>query len=81
MAGDDLHMTFTLGPTEISRNLGYDNFRLAFQVTIGRTLTMQLTVGNDAAVPLVNLLGIQLSSLIGGVLVMIGARFEPASFR
>lgn len=53
LAGEDLHMTFTLGPTEISRNLGYDNFRLAYQLTIGRTLTMQLTVANDAAVPLV----------------------------
>ena len=53
LAGDDLHMTFTLGPTEISRNLGYDNFRLAYQLTIGRTLTMQLTVVNDANVPLV----------------------------
>jgi glucose-6-phosphate 1-epimerase len=53
LAGDDLHMTFTLRPTEISRNLGFDNFRLAYQVTIGRTLTMQLTVANDAATPLV----------------------------
>jgi glucose-6-phosphate 1-epimerase len=53
LAGDDLHMTFTLGPTEISRNLGYDNFRLAYQLTIGRTLTMQLTVANDGAAPLV----------------------------
>jgi glucose-6-phosphate 1-epimerase len=53
LAGEDLHMTFTLGPTEISRNLGYDNFRLAYQLTIGRTLTMQLTVANDATVPLV----------------------------
>lgn len=46
-------MTFTLGPTEISRNLGYDNFRLAYQLTIGRTLTMRLTVANDATAPLV----------------------------
>jgi glucose-6-phosphate 1-epimerase len=53
LAGGDLHMTFTLGPTEISRSLGYDNFRLAYQLTIGRTLTMQLTVVNDATVPLV----------------------------
>ena len=53
LAGDDLHMTFTLGPTEMSRNLGYDNFRLAYQLIIGRTLTMQLTVVNDAKVPLV----------------------------
>ena len=48
LAGDDLHLTFTLGPTEMSRSLGYDNFRLAYQLTIGRTLTMQLTVANDA---------------------------------
>jgi glucose-6-phosphate 1-epimerase len=53
MAGEELHLTFTLGPTEISRNLGYDNFRLAYQLIIGRTLTMQLTVANDAAAPLV----------------------------
>jgi glucose-6-phosphate 1-epimerase len=53
LAGDDLHLTFTLGPSEISRNLGYDKFRLAYQLTIGRTLTMQLTVANDAAEPFV----------------------------
>jgi glucose-6-phosphate 1-epimerase len=53
LAGDDLHMTFTLGPTEVSRNLGYDNFRLAYQLTFGSTLTMQLTVVNDAATPLI----------------------------
>jgi glucose-6-phosphate 1-epimerase len=53
LAGDDLHLTFTLGPTEISRDLGYNHFRLAFQLTIGRTLTMELTVVNDATVPLV----------------------------
>jgi glucose-6-phosphate 1-epimerase len=53
LAGEDLHMTFTLGPTEVSRRLGYDHFRLAYQLKIGRTLTMQLAVANDAAVPLV----------------------------
>jgi glucose-6-phosphate 1-epimerase len=53
LAGDDLHLTFTLGPTEQSRSLGYDHFHLVFQLTIGRTLTMQLTVGNNADVPLV----------------------------
>lgn len=52
LAGDDLHLTFTLGPTEMSRSLGYDNFRLAYQLIIGGTLTMQLTVANDAATPL-----------------------------
>jgi len=53
LAGDDLHLTFTLGPSELSRSLGYDHFRLAYQLTIGRTLTMQLTVANDANSPLV----------------------------
>ena len=53
LAGDDLHLTFTLGPTEMSRHMGFDKFRLAFQLVIGQSLTMQLTVANDAAVPLV----------------------------
>jgi glucose-6-phosphate 1-epimerase len=53
VAGEDLHLTFTLGPTEMSRSLGYDHFRLAFQLTIGSTLTMQLTVANEAETPLV----------------------------
>lgn len=52
LAGEDLHLTFTLAPTEISRNLGYDNFHLAYQLIIGSTLTMQLTVANEAATPL-----------------------------
>jgi glucose-6-phosphate 1-epimerase len=53
LAGDDLHLTFTLGPNELSRSLGFDQFRLAYQLTIGRTLTMQLTVANDGGAPLV----------------------------
>jgi len=53
LAGDDLHLTFTLESTELSRSLGYDHFHLVLQLTIGRTLTMQLTVGNDADAPLV----------------------------
>lgn len=52
LAGEDLHLTFTLAPTEMSRELGYDDFRLAYQLIIGRTLTLQLTVANDAAAPL-----------------------------
>jgi glucose-6-phosphate 1-epimerase len=53
LAGDDLHITFTLGPTELSRSLGYDHFRLAYQLIIGPSLTLQLTVANDAPTPLV----------------------------
>lgn len=53
LAGEDLHLTFTLGPTAMSREFGFDGFRLAFQVTIGRALTMRLTVANDGGAPLV----------------------------
>jgi len=52
LSGENLHLTFTLGPTQLSRDLGFDHFRLAFQLTIGRTLTMQLAVANDAETPL-----------------------------
>ena len=53
LAGDDLHLTFTLGPTELSRSLGYDHFHLVYQLSIGRTLSIKLTVANDADTPLV----------------------------
>ena len=53
LAGDDIHLTFTLGPTEMSRGLGFDHFRLAYQLIIGQTLTVQLTVANDGASPLI----------------------------
>jgi glucose-6-phosphate 1-epimerase len=53
LAGEDLHLTFTLTPTEVSRKLGYDNFRLAYQLVIGRTLSLHLMVANDASEPLV----------------------------
>ena len=49
LAGDELHLTLTLAPNEMSRVLGFDEFRAAFQVTVGRTLTMRLTVANDGA--------------------------------
>jgi glucose-6-phosphate 1-epimerase len=53
LAGDDLHLTFTLAPSELSRQMGFDRFRLAFELMIGRTLTMKLAVANDADAPLV----------------------------
>ncbi len=49
VAGEDVHLTFTLGPTARSRELGFDRFRLAYQVTIGQRLALRLTVANDAA--------------------------------
>lgn len=52
IAGEDLHLTFTLAPTDLSRSLGYDHFRAAFQLILGRTLTLRLTVANDDSSPL-----------------------------
>lgn len=53
LAGEEMHLTFTLGPTAESRELGYDRFRVAYQVVIGRTLRLQLTVANEGTAPLV----------------------------
>jgi glucose-6-phosphate 1-epimerase len=53
VAGEDVHMTFTQGPTAMSRSMGFDKFRLAFQLTIGKGLKMELTVANDDDKPLV----------------------------
>ena len=52
LAGDELHLTLTLGPTAMSRSMGFDHFRLAYQLTFGKTLTMQLTVANEGTAPL-----------------------------
>lgn len=52
LAGEDLHLTLTQGPTDLSRSLGFDHFRLAYQVTVGRTLKLKLTVANDGTAPL-----------------------------
>lgn len=51
-SGDGLHLTFTLGPTEVSREMGFDHFRVAFELTIGHSLTMKLAVASDADTPL-----------------------------
>src|SRR6202021_4031351 len=53
LGGGRLALTFPRGATQLSRTLGYDNFHLVYQLTIGGTLTMQLTIGNDADGPLV----------------------------
>lgn len=52
IAGDEVHLAFTLEPNELSRSLGYDHFRLGYRVTVGRELMLELTVANDAATPL-----------------------------
>lgn len=52
LADGELHLALSLGPTDLSRSLGYDHFRVAYQLTLGRELTMRLTVGNEADEPL-----------------------------
>ena len=52
VVGEDLHLALTLVPDENSRALGYDRFRVALQFTLGRSLTVKLTVANEDDVPL-----------------------------
>lgn len=52
MAGDNLHLTLTLEPNEASRALGYDAFKLVFEVIFGHTLTMRLSVANIGKAPM-----------------------------
>ena len=48
VSGENVHLTFTLGPTDLSRSMVFDSFRLAYRVTVGRELSLELTVANDA---------------------------------
>ena len=52
LSGDDLHLTLTLGPNDLSCSLGIDHFQLAYQLTLGRELRMKLTVANLGSMPL-----------------------------
>ena len=48
LAGDKLHLTLTLGPSEMSRSMGFDDFRAAYEMVFGGdTLTLRLTVANS----------------------------------
>jgi glucose-6-phosphate 1-epimerase len=51
--GDQVHLTFTLEPNELSRSLGFDHFRAAYQVVVGKSLALKLIVANTGAKPLV----------------------------
>jgi glucose-6-phosphate 1-epimerase len=48
LSNDEVHLAFTLAPNDLSRPLGYDHFRLGYRVTVGRTLTLEMTVANDS---------------------------------
>jgi glucose-6-phosphate 1-epimerase len=52
LAGDDLHLTLTLGPSDTSRSLGYDHFALVYQITLGAELQLRLTIDNQGSQPL-----------------------------
>jgi glucose-6-phosphate 1-epimerase len=52
ISGEDLHLALTLDPNEASRSLGYDHFKLAFELILGKELRMRLTVANLGTTPL-----------------------------
>lgn len=52
LAGDDLHLSLSLAPNDLSRALGFDRFRVVYQLILGRELTLRLTVGNEGSEPL-----------------------------
>ncbi len=52
LSDDELHLTLTLAPSEQSRQLGYDHFSVAYQVTFGETLSLRMTVANNGETPL-----------------------------
>lgn len=51
-AADELHLSLSLEPTELSRSLGFDNFLVAYQITFGSELRLRLSVANDGKQPL-----------------------------
>jgi len=65
--GEDLHLTLTLGPSETSRQLGYDNFRLAYELIFGRTLSMRLSVVNQSETPMAMEEALHTYLAVGGV--------------
>ena len=50
--GPDVEVKFELGPTDVSRSMGFDRFRLELAFTVGRTLTLAMTVVNEDEKPL-----------------------------
>ena len=48
----DVHATFSLGPGDVSRSLGYDHFHTTLEFRIGRDLHVAMTVTNQGAEPM-----------------------------
>ncbi len=53
LTGEAMHLTLALGPTAVSRSMGFDRFQLTLEFIIGRALTVRLTVVNHGDKPLV----------------------------
>lgn len=51
-AAEELHLSLSLEPTEVSRSLGYDKFLLAYQITFGKQLKLRLSIANDGDAPM-----------------------------
>lgn len=51
LAGEDLHLSATLDQTESLRASGFTGFELAYEVILGRTLTVRLSVANTGDAP------------------------------
>lgn len=51
-AAEELHLSLSLEPSDVSRALGYDHFLVAYQVTFGRELRLRLSIANDGSAPM-----------------------------
>jgi glucose-6-phosphate 1-epimerase len=52
VTGDDVRLALSLAPDDNTRALGFDHFRAALEFTLGRTLTVRMTVANESSEPL-----------------------------
>jgi len=50
--GEMVKLVFTLGPTAMSRSMGYDNFMVKLEFSIGHELMMAMTVTNTGQEPM-----------------------------
>ncbi len=52
LAGEDLHLSATLDPSDEIKALGFSGFELAYEAVLGRTLRVRLSVANTGDAPL-----------------------------
>jgi glucose-6-phosphate 1-epimerase len=51
LSGEDVNLTLALGPTKESQAVGFDDFRAALRLRIGRSLAVELAVANGEGRP------------------------------